>query len=151
TLGSAVWGAVHDTGEALPRYAIIIAIVTPLWLVQACVAAVVGMQTLRLPVLHGLCAACVSAVGACGGVEGFWAMRTRQMLAADPFVLLFVMIAHGGVLPALLTAWLAARLSALERTRRTGTAWGLAPGMSTPAGLPRWHWGAVCLPWLWAL
>jgi hypothetical protein len=51
----------------------------------------------------------------------------------------------------MLAAWLAARLRAFGRARHAGTEWVFTPVPSLPADLPRWHWGAVCLTWLWAL
>ena len=151
TIGVEVLRAVLDAKEHLPEYAVTAALVVPAWLLQAGVAAVVGSLTRRLPVVHGLLAACVVAVVAFGGLEGFFALRNDEMNAAEHAVLIFILMANGGVLPAMLMAWLAARLRAFGRVRGMGTAWIAAPATPVPPDLSGWNWGAVFLTWLWAL
>jgi hypothetical protein len=139
-------------GPFLSQDALIMALILPIWLMQALVAAVVAALTRRLAVVHGLLAAFGTAVVAFGGLLGFFAIQDGRLTCpAWIFILLFLLIANGGVLPAMLAAWLAARLRAFGRARHAGTEWVFTPVPSLPADLPRWHWGAVCLTWLWAL
>lgn len=146
TLGVEILGAVHDAQASLFEYAWLAALVLPTWLLQVCVAALTARQSKRLAVVQGLFAAAIASVIALGGYGMLHVLQGEKRAEPAWWLFLFILMNNGGVLPALLAAWLATHLCPSRR------GWG-ADGMRipVPARLPRWHWGACCVPWLWGL
>ena len=143
--------AVLDAKQSLPQDVLLYLLFAPVWLLAGGVAAVVGTLMRRLPVVHGLCAAVVTAVVVWGGLVGLHALRLSALPAVHISAGFFIYIAHGSVLSAMLAAGLAARLSTFGRARGAGVAGAAVSATPVPPTLPHWNWGAVFLPWLWAL
>jgi hypothetical protein len=104
------WEGLRAVLNVFPQ-ADIAALVLPVWLLEALVAATVAALTPRFPVIHGLFAAFLTTCMGAGGLSGWFVLRGMGG-SSDGTIFRWALLTNGGVPLALLTAWLAARVSA---------------------------------------